>query len=622
MNEGTGSTVYDSSGSAVNGTISGTGWNWTVGSPFNVNFSPSTPTLISPSNGASDVTTTPTLSLSVSDPNQDDLTVKFYGRALPGTLTPTPFTIVVLPDAQYYTSHKNGGTNALFKAQTQWIVNNKVDKNIVYVSHVGDVVEDGDTYIIQWQRADTTMSILENPTPGIPYGIAIGNHDQIGGTTFYNQYFGVSRFAGRPYFGGNYGSNNNNNFQVFSASGMSFIAINLEYNRSAAALRWADSLLKSDITRRGIVISHDILGTGNPGAFSSQGQVTYDSLKDNPNLFLLLCGHVPGEGRRMDVYNGDTVFTVLADYQNLTNGGNGWLRIMEFSPASNQIQIKTYSPTLDQYNTASSSQFNLTYSMQDTNYHLIDTKSSILSGSSVSTTWTGLERLTQYQWYVTINDGDSTTTGPVWSFITEDIPVPIQLASLTASIEQNSNDVLIQWSTISEINNYGFYVQRRSDNQPSFTDVENSFTQGNGTTLEPQSYTFKDNTVVTPGIYHYRLRQLDNDGLEHFTFSVSINVSMLSVSETVPLEFRLYQNYPNPFNPVTKLNFSLEKSGYTTLKVYNILGQAVRTLFEANAEAGKLYVVNFDASNLPSGLYFYKLQSGNNVEIKKMVLMK
>jgi hypothetical protein len=633
LNEGAGTTAYDSSGLGVNGTISGTGWSWTVGSPFNVNFSPTTPTLIFPSNGASDVTTTPTLSLSVSDPNQDDLTVKFYGRALPGGLTPTPFTIVVLPDAQYYTAASSGGTNAIFKAQTQWIVNNKTAKNIVYVNQVGDITNDGDTYEIQWQRADTTMSILENPAPGIPYGIGIGNHDQIGGTVFYNQYFGVSRFAGRPYFGGNYGSNNNNNFQVFSGSGMSFIAINLENNRSAAALHWADSLLRSDTTRRGIVISHDILGTGNPGAFSvSQGQVTYDSLKDNPNLFLMLCGHAPGEGRRMDVYNGDTVNTLMADYQSLTNGGNGYLRIMEFLPASNQIQVKTYSPTLDQYNTASSSQFNLSYSMRDTNYHAIDTKSNVLSGSSVSTTWANLERLTQYQWYATINDGDSTTTGPLWSFTTVDPAVPIQLASLTAAIEQNSQNVLVRWSTISEVNNYGFYVQRRNGNEPSFKDIENSFTTGNGTTLEPQSYSFNDNTIVTPAIYHYRLRQLDNDGLEHFTISVSINFSILAVTESVPLEFRLYQNYPNPFNPATKLKFSLEKSGYTTLKVYNILGQVVANLFESNAEAGKLYIVNFNASasgGLTSGVYFYRLETRSVsdqyksfTQVRKLLLLR
>jgi hypothetical protein len=305
---------------------------------------------------------------------------------------------------------------------------------------------------------------------------------------------------------------------------------------------------------------------------------------------------------------------------------------MEFLPASNQIQVKTYSPTLDQYNTASSSQFNLSYSMRDTNYHAIDTKSNVLSGSSVSTTWANLERLTQYQWYATINDGDSTTTGPLWSFTTVDPAVPIQLASLTAAIEQNSQNVLVRWSTISEVNNYGFYVQRRNGNEPSFKDIENSFTTGNGTTLEPQSYSFNDNTIVTPAIYHYRLRQLDNDGLEHFTISVSINFSILAVTESVPLEFRLYQNYPNPFNPTTKLKFSLEKSGYTTLKVYNILGQVVANLFESNAEAGKLYIVNFNASasgGLTSGVYFYRLETRSVsdqyksfTQVRKLLLLR
>src|SRR5262249_46687728 len=115
--------------------------------------------------------------------------------------------------------------------------------------------------------------------------------------------------------------------------------------------------------RRAIVVSHYLIDTGNPAPFGSQGQATYNALKNNPNLFLMLAGHICEEGRRTDVFNGNTVHTVLADYQCRANGGNGWLRILEFSPANNQIRVRTYSPYLNQFETDADSEFTLTYNM-------------------------------------------------------------------------------------------------------------------------------------------------------------------------------------------------------------------------------------------------------------------
>jgi hypothetical protein len=135
------------------------------------------------------------------------------------------------------------GTPEIFKAQTQWIVENKDSLNIVYIAHVGDLVQRGDNNgnDIEWLNADSAMSILEDSVStgladGIPYGIAVGNHDQspsgdADGSTFsYNQFFGVERFSGRDYYGGHFGSNNDNHFDFFSASGLDFIVIYLEYD--------------------------------------------------------------------------------------------------------------------------------------------------------------------------------------------------------------------------------------------------------------------------------------------------------------------------------------------------------------------------------------------------------
>ena len=291
------------------------------------------------------------------------------------------FSIIVLPDTQYYTDIRHGGTPAHFTAQTQWIADNKDSLNIVFVAHLGDVVQKGNTKEIPWMYADYSMSIIEdslitNLEDGIPYGIAVGNHDQgvgvgsvgePGETELYNQYFGENRFLGRSYYGGHYGTKNDQHYVLFSASGYDFIAIFFEYNTDPeeSVLVWADSLLNTYSTRRAIIVSHYIIDAGIQGNWGTQGQAIYEGLNDNPNLFLMLCGHKSAEGIRQDsTINGNIVYTLLSDYQYYPNGGNGFLRIMEFSPINNTIQVKTYSPTLNQYETKGSSQFTLIYDMQ------------------------------------------------------------------------------------------------------------------------------------------------------------------------------------------------------------------------------------------------------------------
>jgi len=415
LNEGSGTAISDSTDPAVNGTLTnGPGWV-TPGAPFNIliNNPPNTPILNSPANNATGVSTSPTLDATVSDPDGGNLTVTFYGRPTNGTPTSGPdFTIVALPDTQYYTSSLNGGSPAIFNSQADWIVNNIASRNIVFVTQLGDCTEHGDQFEIEWQNADAAFDRIENPvttglSQGMPYGIAPGNHDQSpigdpnGTTTFYNQYFGVSRFLGRTYYGGHYGSNNDNHYELFSASGLDFIVVHLEYDPSANAsvLAWADSLLQTYNNRRAIVVTHYMINGGNNASFSGQGQAIYNTLKDNPNLFLLLGGHVPSpaEGRRQDTFNGKVVNSLMSDYQGRTNGGNGWLRIMTFSPANNTIQVQTYSPWLSQFETDADSQFTLTYDMQGSSapFTVIGT-TVVPSGSNASVSWPGLTAGTGY----------------------------------------------------------------------------------------------------------------------------------------------------------------------------------------------------------------------------------
>ncbi len=198
--------------------------------------------------------------------------------------------------------------------------------------------------------------------------------------------------------------------------------------------------------------------------------------------------------------------------------------------------------------------------------------------------------------------------------------LPVQLASFTASLQQNA--VRLDWRTLSEVNNYGFYVERRRESESNYSNLINNFVAGHGTTLEPHSYSFIDNTA-TGGVYHYRLRQVDLDGTVHYSEPVTINVSTAtSVDEVAPKVFALFQNYPNPFNPETQIKFSVDATAQATLELYNTLGQKVATLFNDVAEAGRYYNIRVNATSLASGIYFYELQSGGRSELKKMVVLR
>jgi hypothetical protein len=376
--------------------------------------------------------------VTVSDPDANNLTVTFYGRRASVANPAENFTIIAMPDTQHYTDNPNNYAN--FSAQTQWIVNNRISRNIVFVTGLGDIVEHGDNNgnNTEWQIANAAYSLIENPATtllsnGIPYGLAVGNHDQspAGGgntasTTFYNQFFGVSRFSGRGYYGGHYGSKNNNHFELFSAGGMNFIIIHLEYDTSPeqAVLNWAANLLAIYSNRRAIVSTHYMVTSGNPASFGSQGNAIYNALKGHANLFLMLGGHICGEGRRQDpTVNGKIVYSLLSNYQCLSNGGDGWLRIMTFSPANNVIRVQTFSPTRNggngDFQTDTNSQFNLSYQMQgQPPFQVIGTRTGVPSGSTTSINWPNREFGTKYEWYVTVNDGTSVRTGPVWGFTT------------------------------------------------------------------------------------------------------------------------------------------------------------------------------------------------------------
>jgi len=194
-------------------------------------------------------------------------------------------------------------------------------------------------------------------------------------------------------------------------------------------------------------------------------------------------------------------------------------------------------------------------------------------------------------------------------------PFPVELVSFTASLT-NSADVVLNWQTATEVNNYGFEVERKILKQVQ-NDGESwekiGFVEGYGNSNSPKDYNFRD-TNPLPGTMKYRLKQIDTDG----TFEYS---EIIEVEIGIPTKFALFQNYPNPFNPTTEISYSLPKESDVTLKVYNTLGKEVVTLVNKRQEAGK-YNVTFNAENLSSGIYFYSIRTAENASVKKMILLR
>ena len=312
---------------------------------------------------------------------------------IPVAVQSDQFSIVVIPDTQIYVEENP----EIFEAQMQWVVDNQVAENIIYVAHLGDLKDDQscDNNIInngtgggrtEWEIVDDTLGILE--AASIPYGVVPGNHDfdQVSNTcpnwttqrplVTYNNLIGPARFAGQPYYGdpsvptpGNrvVGSNEDN-FTLFDFAGIEFIAINLAYKQAAnafgmdAEVTWADALLKTYPDRLGIITSHYFLESNPGNSFGPYGQEVYDGLSDNPNLFMMLSAHERGEAWRVETTGRagmEPVQVLLSDYQSSgyppvdfgnvpfcgsSCGDSGLMRIMRFDTDTGMVDIETFIP--------------------------------------------------------------------------------------------------------------------------------------------------------------------------------------------------------------------------------------------------------------------------------------
>jgi hypothetical protein len=296
------------------------------------------------------------------------------------------FTIAVIPDTQRYFGPGSGRGdesgephNPAFDSRTRWLADNLHSQRIVFVTHLGDIVDRNHHH--QWKIARENMDRFHGR---VPYGIAIGNHDMVnstGDSSLFQEYFGAERYAAKPWYGGTYAGrpghapavsgNNANSFQLFSAGGLDLVIVHVECNAPDDVLAWTDSVLEAHRDRMAILVTHMYLGPiPRPDSRAEwlrvpQGRMQWKkvhgergntpqqmwdkSFRKHPNLFLVLAGDQSGvialrqESRGE---HGNLVYEVMQDYPRDSDDSD-WIRLFRFHPEQQQIEVRTYSPAQD-----------------------------------------------------------------------------------------------------------------------------------------------------------------------------------------------------------------------------------------------------------------------------------
>lgn len=364
-----------------------------------------------------------------------EATAKFHLRRVHALSEADDFTIVILPDTQNYTQFP--GNFPQYPAQTKWVWDHRNSDRIVAVLHNGDVVQHGNVVEDEWKRAEAAMVTLEQTgtkfPDGIPYGIAVGNHDNGASshddkpfsTHLFNKYFGVSRFADRGYYGGHYGNNNDNSWILVRAGNLDIVMVSLEYRgelgQDPEVLAWARGVFEAHPDALGIVNAHHIVKAN--GDFCAEGKQIYDAMKHAPNVQLMTSGHIKEiRARRTDEFMGHKIHSMLADYQDLIvpaddcAGGCGYLRIWRFSPMKNQLRVETYSPPLDKSMTGAQEKFTLSVDLSAATGVFALAGEVEGPGATLALTVDGLESGAIYEWYAVVKECGAKVTTPTRTF--------------------------------------------------------------------------------------------------------------------------------------------------------------------------------------------------------------
>jgi hypothetical protein len=297
---------------------------------------------------------------------------------------PRPFTVVALPDTQYYAADHP----EIFEAQTRWIVEARDEEQIALVLHEGDIV-DRDVPP-QWERAARSLHRLDG---AVPYLLSSGNHDyldlgdRISRDTLIDRYFPAAGFERQPWFEGTYESGHiENSFAVIEMGGARWLVLSLEFGPRDAVLAWADGVARRHAALPAILLTHAYLDAGGgrydearadqrwnphrylrggaPGDVNDGEEMWRKLVSRNANIRFVLCGHDLGDGvgRLTSVRaDGTQVHQLLANYQMGELGGAGYLRLLRFDPAARRVSVSTYSPYLDRFKTDPDNRFELDY---------------------------------------------------------------------------------------------------------------------------------------------------------------------------------------------------------------------------------------------------------------------
>jgi len=433
---------------------------------------------------------------------------------------------------------------------------------------------------------------------------------------------GTVRFAVRYYTtnGGPGGSESDyiglDYFEVISASGGPTV-ITIAEAIEDLNMDYVPDRLGQIVTVEGVVFSPNYQSSNN-SFYIDDGTAGTDIFMYGPPVFTWAYGDMLQITGEVDQYNGMTEI-IPAD-------SSGWVFISSGNPAPNPIllTLAEYKANAEMYEGSLVGFVSLTLvggtwpaAGSSANLDLSDGADTVTFRIDSDTDISGQPEPTWPRDVIGIGSQFDSSTPPDGGYqifpryyATDFLPagtIPVELSSFAASVDQNN--VTLTWSTATETNNQGFEIQRSNGNE--FFTV--GFVSGHGTTTETNNYSYVD-IDLTAASYSYRLKQVDFDG--SFAYSSTINVEV-----TTPVQFELSQNYPNPFNPSTSINFTIPQSSIVTLKVFNALGEEVKSLVNKQLESGT-HSITFDATDLNSGIYFYRIEAGQYSDVRKMTLIK
>ncbi len=299
------------------------------------------------------------------------------GAALSSATAQEAFKLAVLPDTQSYSWYAYRGYDEIFYRQGEYV---SADNRFAFVTHVGDIVETGNS-ASEWAIAEQAYSYLD--ISGTPYGVVGGNHDyddatSPGDSTSFTNHFGPERFTGKSWEYAARDSSGLTSYHIFNGGGRQFMSLSLRMNASDADLAWAQSAIDQHPYVAVLVTTHEHIAihtNGRPTQGYLEGyheytddnsnspeEVWQEFIRINPQIFMVLSGHWDGEYHLSPLNDaGRPVHEILANYQSWENGGGGYLRELHFIPDENKIEVHTYSPWLDVWETDADSRFDLPF---------------------------------------------------------------------------------------------------------------------------------------------------------------------------------------------------------------------------------------------------------------------